>query len=48
MLVAKRHADLGAGVRKRIAESLPEGDSLRPTFERHGASLSAFRNGATA
>lgn len=37
----KRHTRLGAAVRTRLAESLPEGDPLRLKFERRGASLSA-------
>jgi hypothetical protein len=37
---AKRHTRLGAAVRKRLAESLPDGDPLRLKFERRSGSLS--------
>jgi DNA-binding winged helix-turn-helix (wHTH) protein len=36
---ARRHNQLGAAVRKRLAESLPEGDPVRFKFERRSGSL---------
>ena len=36
---ADTHARLGAAIRKRLAESLPEGDRVRLTFERRSGSL---------
>jgi DNA-binding winged helix-turn-helix (wHTH) protein/tetratricopeptide (TPR) repeat protein len=38
---ARRHTHLGETVRKRLAESLPEGHPLRRQFERRSASLFA-------
>ncbi|MDB5393046.1 MAG: transcriptional regulator, putative ATPase, winged helix family, partial [Rhodospirillales bacterium] len=38
---AKRHTQMSAAVRRRLAESLPDGDPVRLKFERRSASLSA-------
>ncbi|MDB6087384.1 MAG: Transcriptional regulatory protein terminal, partial [Gammaproteobacteria bacterium] len=38
---AKRHTQMGAAVRRRLAESLPDGDPVRLNFERRSVSISA-------
>jgi tetratricopeptide (TPR) repeat protein len=38
---AKRHTQMGDAVRRRLAESLPDGDPVRLNFELRSASLSA-------